>query len=143
MKINTQVCIDLKLVYQHQSELQPKFMSLSDCRFVPHPRQIMELPTRHSNCEDHVPSWECFSDQYIAYQQKMRSTVKQGVRVVFEDMALDDLRDENSRKVLIRTLEEHDLLCLLPCAVPAYALLLRKWGLYRMNPFRQVMSANQ
>lgn len=59
--------------------------------------------------------------------------MKQGVRVVFEDIALDDLRDENSRKALTRTLEEHDLLCLLPCAVPGYALLLRKWGSLRLN----------
>lgn len=60
----------------------------------------------------------------------MRSSVKQSVRTVFEDMELSDLREEASRKRLIQTMEEHDLICLLPCTVPGYALLLRKWGEY-------------
>lgn len=132
-KINTQVCIDLKLAYQQQPEMQPKFMSLSDCRFVTHPRQIMELPSRHQNCEGHTPSWACFSDHFISYQQKMRSTVKQSVRTVFEDMDLNDIRDPKTRSRLIQTLEDHDLTCLLPCAVPGYALLLRKWGTLGAN----------
>ncbi|KAJ4421175.1 hypothetical protein N0V82_003940 [Gnomoniopsis sp. IMI 355080] len=126
-EVNTQVCIDLKLAYQQQSDLRPNFMSLSDCRFVTHPRQIMELPSRHQNCEGHAPSWACFSDHFISYQQKMRSTVKQSVRTILEDMELNELREETSRNRLIQIMEDHDLICLLPCAVPGYALLLRKW----------------
>ncbi|KAJ4387636.1 hypothetical protein N0V93_008233 [Gnomoniopsis smithogilvyi] len=126
-EINTPVCIDLKLAYQQQPELQPTFTSLSDCKFVTHPRQIMELPNRHQNCEGHKPSWACFSDHFVSYQQKMRSSVKQSVRVAFEDIELNDFREETSRNRLIQTMEEHDLICLLPCAIPAYALLLRKW----------------
>lgn len=113
--------------------MQPEFMSLSDCKFITHPRQIMELPIRHQNCEGSTPSWQWFSDHFIAYQQKMRSGVKQGVKAVLEDMELDTLRSQKSRELVIQTMEEHDLLCLLPCVVPGYALLLRKWGTLEQN----------
>lgn len=134
IQINSQVCIDLKLAYQQQPELQPRFMSLSDCGFLMHPRQIMELPKRHDDCTDHKPSWTCFSDQYISYQKKMRSSVRHAVRTLFEDMEVHELRDEKNRDRVMKMIEEKDLLCLLPCSVPAYALLLRKWGMSREFP---------
>lgn len=90
----------------------------------------MELPSQHQDCEGTTPKWQWFSDNFIAYQQKMRSAVKQGVQAVLEDLELDNLRNQKSRDRVIQIMDQHDLLYLLPCAVPGYALLLRKWGMF-------------
>jgi hypothetical protein len=142
-QINTQVCIDFKLAYQQQPDMQPEFMALTDCKFVTHPRQIPELPNqlresqiismereaKRADLDDYGPKLTWFPDNFIAYQQKMRSAVKQDVQAVLEDLELDNLGSEKSRKRVMQTMAEHDLLRLLPCVVPGYALLLRKWGM--------------
>ncbi|KAJ6035875.1 hypothetical protein N7540_000154 [Penicillium herquei] len=144
-QINSDVVVDFRTAFEeYRKEFRgsasdtPQFSSLTS--FWPDTGEE-EFYEYYSSCGDSI--WckhDCIRELYSDHQQMQLQKMESKVKTLIEECGYEKMQHPEDNEGLKELMEKHDLLRLLPGAVPGYALRHRKWVRLDLNvlePVRQ------
>lgn len=134
--MNGPVVVDMSIAFEKKGDddseaviVAPSFDPVSSLWLGGNSGEVYDLFGTSSCPYKWCYSRKCTSNAYIDYQREQREKVASEIKVVLEEYENEAHHDKSALDMFKKSLENKDIMRLLPGVVPGFVLRNRKWGM--------------